>query len=293
MNNYHLNVDIPEAEVGDHRIVHEHYPAGKVFELTNLRSRIFTGDQAAPVRFEHSTRWHRLEYSGGVWMTDYPMEQYQHDQLLQDFSGRVLVGGLGLGYAANVLASMDAVTEVLVVEISSEVIQLVQPYLKDPAGKVKVVEADILKFLAVQNEGEVFDFGFFDTWQSDGETTFHDVVCPILTSALDCGWINKDENIRCWNEGVMRGQLANSIIGRVMMAMMSPDKDKVWDRFLTPCNDRADRFFAWMRPFLKWFKEFGEPHMNNLMELAFFYASRYARVGWQADWEKKIEGLEK
>lgn len=73
-------------------------------------------------------------------------------------NGRVGVVGLGLGYAAQEIAKKDEVTEVIVYEISEEVIKL----YKDNFGensKIKIIQGDALKA-----NGEKFDFFYVDTY---------------------------------------------------------------------------------------------------------------------------------
>jgi len=52
------------------------------------------------VAYDTPTTWHKLVGPTGVWMTDLPCEQAQHDGLLKNVrDGHVLIGGLGLGLA--------------------------------------------------------------------------------------------------------------------------------------------------------------------------------------------------
>ena len=95
-------------------------------------------------------------------MSDLPIEQTQHDVALDGFTGSVLVAGLGIGYAANVLAANSDVDDVTIVEISPEVVQLVGPHIRDPDGKVEIVTDDIFNYLHELVEGDWFDFCFFD-----------------------------------------------------------------------------------------------------------------------------------
>lgn len=151
-------------------------------------------------------------------MTDMPIEQAQIDPMLDPMRGRVLVGGLGLGYAAQVLARKPSCREIVVIEKSPEVIELVGRHIKGTGKrKVRIVQADLHEWL-VQNQHERFDWAFYDIWAPDGERTFHEHVVPLRAKT---GEICDPEHVRCWNEDVMRGQILTHGIA-MLMAVLTP-----------------------------------------------------------------------
>jgi hypothetical protein len=212
---YYPILRIPEGKLGRFAVLHVHRPAGTTLKLASFR----TAYNGQPVPKEHTihfpmdTIWHQLTESGGVWMTDDPIEQHQHNSILRGFSGHVLVGGLGLGYAVTRLAFMPKVKTITVIERYQNVISLVWPYLaKAVHTKSTVVRADLFKWLKAAAPARPFDYGFYDIWQSDSEDTFHHTVVPLRQ--LSHG---KVQQVRCWNEDVMRGQLLRGIESRFLL----------------------------------------------------------------------------
>jgi len=223
---------------------------------------MFGGHKSERVTFPQGAKWHELSYSNGVWMTDLPIEQQQCNQLLKNFYGNILVGGLGIGYAVNLLASMSDVNEVTVVEISPEVIELVAGHIIDPEGKVEVIEMDLFEYLKKEQEdtigtGIYFDCAFYDLWQSDGEGTFHDMVVPL--KKLSEGTV---EHVVCWNEDIMKGQLFFNLQSRFRMCNLPPEftshcKIDLTLELLATIQD--DKYWDWAVPFWKDWIEGGYP----------------------------------
>jgi spermidine synthase len=97
-------------------------------------------------------------------MSNTPDEIRDHRSFFKEARGRVLINGLGLGIALNVvLHKLDengkpAVTEAIVVEKSPDVIDLVQGSFKDK--RIKFVLYDALEYKA---EG-TFDAVWHDIW---------------------------------------------------------------------------------------------------------------------------------
>ena len=73
--------------------------------------------------------------------------------------GRVGIVGLGLGYVAQEMAKKDKVTEVIVYEISSEVIELYKKNFKENK-KIKIINCDAFKA-----KSEKFDFFYCDIYE--------------------------------------------------------------------------------------------------------------------------------
>jgi len=228
-------LDIPAARActGDScwEVVHVEHPAGYCLPLANARTIFMGNPERGSIEFAKPTRWHMLHENGQRWMSDYPIEQAQHDRQLTGFrSGSVLVGGLGLGYAATVLTLRPKVKRVVVVELAAPVVSLVEAATRtniarlggDPS-KLEIVNADLFAYLKDRQAhrlrsgargfsgGPEFTRAFYDIWTSDGEGTFFDTVLPLKAQSLG---VVKHEPV-CWNEGVMRGQLGWSLTGRI------------------------------------------------------------------------------
>ncbi len=278
---------IPPGKRGEYEIVQEVIPPGEGVLLNTSRNQLLGGQRGANyVTFNEPTTWHRLTYGGGTWMTDYPVEQRQHDGLLKGFKGRVLVGGLGLGYAVAALARKKAVKHIDVVEISPEVIDLVWPHARH-AGKANVINADLLEFL---NGGlSQWDYAFYDIWQRDSEQTFFDIVVPLHQRSA--GKVRRPPV--CWQEGVMRGQLAWSLQSRLINfshPLMAPDLEKLaapyWEPW--PQDEFYKKFHDWSVPFFRWWREVKDDEgmsQEKVQRAIQFYAGLYGLAGWERRWE--------
>jgi hypothetical protein len=247
---YHGILNIPEGKLGDFEIKHEHKPAGAEFRLASARTMIMGGDAGGVVRYASPTRWHMLLENGGVWMSDIPIEQAQHDEVLKRIrSGSVLIGGLGLGYAATILAQRPRISRVTVVERSDNVIGLVWKHLlkdkPETRRKLTIVHADLFEYLQAQPKRPAFTNAFYDIWQSDGEGTFFKVVVPLLRLSHE---IVKNRPI-CWNENVMRGQLYFGLSSRAFLHGKTGGMQTL-EECATPAgniwHDWAVPFFQWM-----------------------------------------------
>lgn len=314
---YDSVLDIPEQTVKDNairfaddkkpkpavwKIVHKIHPAGFPFSLASARTAIFGGDKHGTVKYDHETRWHELLEDNGIWMSDYPIEQGQHDRELKPItSGHVLVGGLGIGYAATALALRPRVRQVVVVEKSKAVINMVAPHLckHDPVARAKLVfvHQDLFEYLRGLPETRSFRYAFFDIWAGDGESTFFNMVCPLRRlSTLRVLY----EPI-CWNENVMRGQLFNGL--HMKMTMMEGIAAGHWKDlasnkgldldWLCEFHDETDRdvvFKNWSVPFWRWYRAVGQklpPEERN--QTTMHYAGWYGRRVFQKLWEVHYE----
>lgn len=94
------------------------------------------------------------------WMALSPLEIGGCYEAVRVAFGRVGVVGLGLGYFVQEILNKEDVNEVLVYEISSEVIDM---YLKNFGNheKLKIINGDAFKF-----QGEEFEFFFCDIYEN-------------------------------------------------------------------------------------------------------------------------------
>ncbi len=287
-------LNIPEGAGGDFRIKHVRFPAGHTLSINNLRTAVIGGDPIGRVTFKYPTRWHELLEGDGRWMSDYPIEQVQHDRELESMrSGRVLVGGLGLGYAATQLARRARIREVVVVEKSQDVINLVADHLLMQPGderaraKLTVVHADLFDYLREQRSKD-FDHAFYDIWAGDGERTFFFTVMPLRVLSSAC----VKRNPVCWNENVMRGQLFNSLHSRMFMLRLSAenrarigitDDDNATFERLTTYHDVI--WHDWAVPFFRWLQEHQDASEKIIEEKAALYAGQFGRREFPHVWE--------
>lgn len=200
---YASPIDLPERSVGRYSIKHRMLDVGSEVAIVGLRQAMLRGVKAARGRTEEVLRVHELREKGqGVWMTDLPEELNQIGELLFNVrpTGRVCVGGLGLGILAATVAKWPGVTEVVVVEKSQEIIELCA------AEEYTTVCADIAEFLKTSF---AFDYYLLDTWQATSEGTWWDEVMP-LRRTIRQHW-GRVPVIHCWAEDIMWGQILRTL----------------------------------------------------------------------------------
>ncbi len=275
----HTPLSIPEAKSGNYAIVHDTSPPNTIFFTANMRCQMFGGQKTKKVSWDHETVWHRLQGPSGTWMTDVPCEQAQMTDCIKKFKGKILVGGLGLGLVATLLAQKKPVSHITIIEKSPEVISLVASHIKHP--KITVVNDDLFDYLKTTNK--VFTHSFYDIWQSDGEGTFFNVVCPLYSLSKTKV---KHPPVN-WQESVMRGQLKMSLVS-TMMLQNHPDIDTHYPN-RTPLhelstNEHEMTFHDWSVPLFKWVKE-KNPNPQQLEEGMQLYAGMYGSWGFERYWE--------
>lgn len=112
----------------------------------------------------------------GVWMSDSPAEYYAMWELVaRTTPPNVLIGGLGLGILANLLAMRTDVKKVVVVELSPEVIKMIKPYLNK---KIRVIRGDFIEVMAdLSYRGVKFNTVISDIFKGfDEDELFEDCV---------------------------------------------------------------------------------------------------------------------
>ena len=266
---YRTPLNVPAKTIGEYAIEHDVRPAGAVIKTGDMRTAMFGQGAPKELSWPTETRWHRLIGPTGTWMTDLPIEQYQHDRSLKGMKGRILIGGLGLGYAAAVLAKQASVKEVVVVEIPQEVIDLTAKHIPDPKSKTHVINMDLFTYLD-HYAGEPFDYAFFDIWQSDGEGTFFEVVCPLRKASQ--GKVRRSPV--CWNEDVMRGQLYCSMWSRMLIHKNPSFGGNLRLRNPTEEDGTDEPWHNWMCPFFRWVER-TKPDDNETESVMRLYASTY------------------
>lgn len=282
---YHNVLSIPERHHGAYEIKHLH-SGPNAFQLNNYRTMLFAGhgnDKLQYVHFDIPTKWHQLNGPTGTLMTDLPIEQYQINQLIRKIkSGSVLVGGLGLGYVATVLAHQKAIKQIVIIEKSASVIKLVEPYLlsnkRALKNKVEVIHNDLFKYLKNLSSEPTFDWAFYDIWQGDGEATLFDIVIPLLKLS-DKKILNRPI---CWNEDVMRGQLKQSLDSRYLTVTKFKDiyRNMSIDDL---CKKNGSKWIRWSADFFRWVRT-QNPNDEWRNRAAAFYAAHYGEPFFEQKW---------
>jgi hypothetical protein len=180
---------IPEGELGDCKI--------EKFEISlqgaqreNLRYLMQGMGRDRFVSPGHHTR---LLIGGETMMSDTQAEYLDHLALFNMAAGHVLVMGLGLGCAASVLAANPDVENVTVVEINSNVIELVEPTLRKRFGhKIQVIHDDA--FTWSPKKGTRYGAAWFDIWLNICDTNIPEMIRLKRRFARRCNWMG------CWSE---------------------------------------------------------------------------------------------
>jgi hypothetical protein len=103
-----------------------------------------------------------------LWMSDTPAEVLGHYEFVKAAHGRILVLGLGLGAVVQHLLRKRCVTSIDVIELNSDVIELVSPFINDP--RLRIYQGDGLQVRPSQIGGGEWDVMFADIWpRIDGE----------------------------------------------------------------------------------------------------------------------------
>lgn len=144
---------VPAGEHGNAKITHFTVSQDEA-DLHNLRCSFRPGGWVHTIQ---PGRYAKLTIGGQLFMSDTQMERRTSAGLKHYARGRVLVAGLGLGMVTHLLAELPDVTEVVVLENSLDVIELVKGTLPD---KITVVHADVYTYAPTGQ----FDFIFFDIW---------------------------------------------------------------------------------------------------------------------------------
>lgn len=191
----------PPFEDGGVKLTIEKIPAGTPHQVVSLRNAIFMGQKPTSVAFDVPFWIRHLGYEGGEWMADSCQEIWQMHEPLERLremdEPELLVGGLGLGVFSH-LADQYAGAIVTTIERDERIIKWVAPHTAR-----LVLRGDIYEH-ARQIKDDDYDAAFLDTWQRTGEYAWIREVVPLRR--LLAGKIPA-ENIWCWNEDEMTGQV--------------------------------------------------------------------------------------
>ena len=138
-----------------------------------------------------------LLINGDTVMVDDPLHWLGMQRLAEACTGKVLVGGLGLGLILHHLAKNNKVTEIHVVEINQDVIDLISPLLpKD--DRVTIHCSNILFHEWVHGE---YDSIVLDIWVKHGdkvEVAGQGEGIGLLTGLMRFKFNNLDSKVYVW-----------------------------------------------------------------------------------------------
>jgi hypothetical protein len=96
-----------------------------------------------------------------IMMSDTTMEMVTNSEFMRKANGKVLIAGLGLGIIVHIIQDLKAVDEIVIIEKSKDIIDMVTKEMKFN-DKVKIINADIFEWQP--EKGEKFDTMWFDIW---------------------------------------------------------------------------------------------------------------------------------
>lgn len=182
-----MSVTVPVGEKGGWKIVRSTVEKDDPYEMIDLWKY---------GRHVPAGMYTRLLHNGHVVMSDTPDEMRDHQEFVRRAKGNVLIAGLGLGMAVQACCLKSQVDRVIVVEISSEVIELVGPHYMERFGdKLKIVNADIFKYTPPR--GMHFDVAWYDIWSE---------ICGDNLKSME-KLHSRFESRVTWQDSWMRGYL--------------------------------------------------------------------------------------
>jgi len=136
----------------------------------------FDGAIVFPVLYEYKL-YHTVQRKFTVWMSHTPMEVFSQRQGIKHCSGKVCIGGYGLGWFLEQVAKKRSVKEIVIVEKSRELLtwfarKHARKVQKETGTKIKVVCADVYEYLAKHHDK--FDKIALDVFESYGNNNAED-----------------------------------------------------------------------------------------------------------------------
>lgn len=187
---YLRKVCLPHKEAGAYKI--------KTYSVSEGEAKLFNFREALHGhRFIEPGTYTALTENGSIWMTDTPAELVDHIEVVDrayHYGGYILVLGLGLGMVVQAVLEMPQVVGCTVVDISSDVIELVAPTYKRRYGKrFNVVCADALTW----KPDHLYSAVWADIWSSlSGENLPE--IAKLRKRYKDHGWFG------AWGEAISR-----------------------------------------------------------------------------------------
>lgn len=134
-------VSVPEGQAGDWEIT-KLTVTEEDEKMERIRSIFSFFPRCCP-----AGNYTRLSHKGRVIMSDTPDEIRDHRELFRQAKGHVLLNGLGLGVALQGVLIKPEVEFVTVIELSQDVISLVQAHYESLfPGRFEIINADALEF---------------------------------------------------------------------------------------------------------------------------------------------------
>jgi len=146
-------VTVPEGQIGIYKIAKIEIPDNPIERYRYALS----GRNYVPGTYTFLHRGNTLV------MSDTPDEMSDHYPAVRNAKGHCLVVGLGIGMVLNAVLRKPEVEKVTVVELSSEVLELVAGHYNELyPGKIEFIQADILEWKPPKDV--YYNMAWFDIW---------------------------------------------------------------------------------------------------------------------------------
>jgi hypothetical protein len=202
---------LPTMKSGKFELAHVKHRKGTVLDVIDWRTAYFAGLE--PARFTLPRTWTEmiLKSNGERYRSTDLTENFGQKYAIDHAHGDVLICGLGIGFMLNSLQGKARVTSVTCVEPDNDLIG----FLSGSFPNVQFVNKAIHDFMDDRNNTTKFDFVFFDVGGDSIGQFLHDVV-PFRARAKQVLKSPPTRNdIVCWNEEIMRGQIIRNIMGEI------------------------------------------------------------------------------
>jgi hypothetical protein len=147
--------NIPDGQSGNWRIETFEIPENSI---ENIRAMFKPGCRMIKPGF-----YKRIMRNGSVVMSNTPAEISDYRHFVWKAKGSVLINGLGLGCVLADVLKKESVEKVTVIEISSDVINLVAPFFKTDS-RVSIIQADAFTWKPLK--GERYNAVWHDIWDN-------------------------------------------------------------------------------------------------------------------------------
>jgi hypothetical protein len=143
----------------------------------------------------------RLHINGQLMMSDTRMEKESNRDFINNAHGKVLIAGLGIGLILKNILQKEDITEITVIELYQDVIDLVGPKFNDP--RIKYICADIYKWKPKKEDK--YNVIYFDIWSEVSQDNLKDIA------TLHNRFKNSVDrtDLRCWMDSWMKQYLRN------------------------------------------------------------------------------------
>ncbi|MCK9407819.1 MAG: hypothetical protein M0R68_01660 [Bacteroidetes bacterium] len=169
-----LDLNLQPRTSGEYQLFRSVYPQGSIMPIvpTTVQARLW-GFEYRTVTMEHDFMLYEIWRGNQCIMSNVGVELFPLYIPYLRAKGHVLLGGLGIGFLAQMLCLKENVVSVTAVEFSPDVIDLCT--FSHP--KINIVPGDFYAYLKEQNLSR-FEYIYFDTF-SDGLNHYESTIIPM------------------------------------------------------------------------------------------------------------------